>query len=113
MDLDRPPAPASRRALQVVAGGKDRFSEVSVVGLQHSFVGNTAIADLSLAVGGGQFVTLLGPSGSGKTTLLRIIAGLLVPTAGKVLIDQRDVSSVPPQGRDIGFVFRATRFSRT
>src|SRR5262249_37558099 len=54
----------------------------------------------------GSLTALLGPSGSGKSTLLRIIAGLEEPTSGRVVIHDRDVTHLPPQRREIGFVFQ-------
>jgi ABC-type Fe3+/spermidine/putrescine transport system ATPase subunit len=62
---------------------------------------------ISFAVEPGQIVCVLGPSGCGKTTLLRIIAGLLEPTDGRVLIAGRDQAKIPPHRRDIGFVFQS------
>jgi multiple sugar transport system ATP-binding protein len=51
-------------------------------------------------------MVLVGPSGSGKSTVLRLIAGLELPTAGRILIDGRDVTAVPPQHRDLAMVFQ-------
>src|SRR5262249_44798442 len=65
-----------------------------------------ALEDVSLDVPDGSLTALLGPSGSGKSTLLRIIAGLETPTAGSVIIGGQDVTSLPPQKREIGFVFQ-------
>jgi sulfate transport system ATP-binding protein len=65
-----------------------------------------ALEDVSIEVPDGSLTALLGPSGSGKSTLLRIIAGLEVPTEGRVLIGGQDVTSLPPQKREIGFVFQ-------
>jgi sulfate transport system ATP-binding protein len=65
-----------------------------------------ALDDVSIDVESGSLTALLGPSGSGKSTLLRIIAGLEQPDTGSVLIDDRDVTKVPPQRRGIGFVFQ-------
>lgn len=76
----------------------------TAVGLDYN--GKPALDDTDLRVHAGEFFTLLGPSGSGKTTLLRIIAGLLDPTRGRVEIDGADVTDVPTQRRDIGFVFQ-------
>lgn len=54
------------------------------------------VEEISLAIGAGEFVSLMGPSGCGKTTLLRVIAGLLPPTTGRVLIDGHEVSGPSP-----------------
>ncbi|MGH6879875.1 MAG: ABC transporter ATP-binding protein, partial [Hypericibacter sp.] len=66
----------------------------------------TAVDGIDLTIDRGEFFTLLGPSGSGKTTLLRIIAGLEPPDTGRVLIAGRDVTDLPPYGRNIGMVFQ-------
>lgn len=68
--------------------------------------GTVAVAELSLQIKEGEFIVLLGPSGCGKTTTLRMIAGLEAPTAGRIRIRQNDVTGMPPQHRDIGFVFQ-------
>jgi ABC-type Fe3+/spermidine/putrescine transport system ATPase subunit len=82
-------------------------AEVRAEGIQHVFDnGHRALEPTDLHIDAGTFCTLLGPSGSGKTTLLRIFAGLLQPTAGRVHIGGRDVTTVPVQKRDIGFVFQ-------
>jgi ABC-type Fe3+/spermidine/putrescine transport system ATPase subunit len=80
--------------------------EVTATAVGLDYNGKPALDDTDLHVEAGEFFTLLGPSGSGKTTLLRIIAGLLDPTRGHVEIDGQDVTHVPTQRRDIGFVFQ-------
>jgi putative spermidine/putrescine transport system ATP-binding protein len=65
-----------------------------------------AIRTVDLAVDQHEFFALLGPSGSGKTTLLRVIAGLEAPDAGRVLINSREVTRLPPYARRIGMVFQ-------
>jgi multiple sugar transport system ATP-binding protein len=64
------------------------------------------LRDVDLTVADGEFLAITGPSGSGKTTLLRVIAGLEAPTAGTVLIGDRDVTGVSPQARDVSMVFQ-------
>lgn len=54
----------------------------------------------------GEVVALLGPSGSGKSTLLRVIAGLVVPDAGRVILDGTDITELPTHRRRIGMVFQ-------
>jgi iron(III) transport system ATP-binding protein len=66
-----------------------------------------AVREVDLAVEPGELVTLLGPSGCGKTTTLRMIAGFQEPSAGRILIGDRDVTNVPANKRDIGFVFQS------
>jgi sulfate transport system ATP-binding protein len=65
-----------------------------------------ALDDVTLEIPDGSLTALLGPSGSGKSTLLRIIAGLELPDSGAVEIHGSDATSVPPQRREIGFVFQ-------
>ena len=71
-----------------------------------SFGDFEALHDVSLEIPSGSLTALLGPSGSGKSTLLRVIAGLEVPDAGSVVIDDVDATALPPQKRGIGFVFQ-------
>ena len=66
----------------------------------------TALDDVTIEIPDGSLTALLGPSGSGKSTLLRIIAGLESPDAGTVEIGGDDQTRVPPQRREIGFVFQ-------
>ena len=71
----------------------------------------TALADVSLKVGRGEFVSLVGPSGAGKTTLLRLLYRDELPTEGEVMVDGKDVvglrrSKVPELRRTIGVVFQ-------
>jgi multiple sugar transport system ATP-binding protein len=65
-----------------------------------------AVEDLSVEIGERAFFTFVGPSGCGKTTTLRMIAGLEYPTSGRILFGDRDVTSLPPQRRDIAMVFQ-------
>ena len=74
---------------------------------RHQVKGDVAaVRDVSLDVAPGELLTLLGPSGCGKTTTLRMIAGFQEPTAGHILIGERDVTARAGKRRDIGFVFQ-------
>ena len=78
-----------------------RIEDVSV-----DFGDTKALDRVSLEVAVGETVTVLGPSGSGKSTLLRVVAGLLRPDSGRVLLDGDDLSAVPAHRRGIGLVFQ-------
>ena len=65
-----------------------------------------AVNHVNLTVQNKEYLTLLGPSGCGKTTTLRLIAGLQLPDEGEVSIGDREVSNLPPEYRDIGYVFQ-------
>ncbi|WP_217898350.1 ABC transporter ATP-binding protein [Tropicimonas sediminicola] len=66
----------------------------------------TALQRIDMDIARGEFLTILGPSGSGKTTLLRILAGLLDPDRGALVLDGQDITRVPTWDRDIGLVFQ-------
>ena len=68
--------------------------------------GTTALDRLNLEFDRGEFIVLLGPSGSGKTTACRLLAGLETPSSGRIEIDGKDVTDVPPRFRGIGMVFQ-------
>ncbi len=80
--------------------------EVRVVNLTKKFGKITAVDNVSLTIHDQEYFSLLGPSGCGKTTLLRLIAGLIQPDSGEIYIGDRLVNDVPPEDRDIGFVFQ-------
>jgi sulfate/thiosulfate transport system ATP-binding protein len=79
---------------------------IEVVGVSKRFGAFAAVTDVSLRVETGELVALLGPSGCGKTTLLRLIAGLEVPDAGRVLFDDEDPADRRIADRRVGFVFQ-------
>ncbi|KHJ53172.1 ABC transporter ATP-binding protein [Aureimonas sp. OT7] len=69
--------------------------------------GVTAVDGISLSVERGEFVSLLGPSGCGKTTTLQMIAGFVDVTSGRIMLEGRDLSQVPPDRRGLGIVFQS------
>ncbi len=82
------------------------MARVRLNNLTKHFGDVVAVDDVSLDIADREFLTLLGPSGCGKTTLLNMIAGLESPTAGEVWFDDRNVTAVPPERRDIAMVFQ-------
>src|SRR5258708_16157969 len=76
-------------------------------GIRKEFGEFVALKDVALDVHAGEFLCLLGPSGCGKTTLLRIIAGLEVQSAGRIVQAARDISGHPPLERAYGLVFQS------
>ena len=83
------------------------MSDIRLEGVTKRYGPVSAADDVDLAVAQGEFVTILGPSGSGKTTLLSLIAGLTMPTAGRIFIGGRDVTGATAQERNIGLVFQS------
>jgi len=65
-----------------------------------------AIDNLNLNIASGDLIALLGPSGCGKTTLLRIIAGLELADSGKIILENKDTTNLPPRKKNVGFVFQ-------
>jgi iron(III) transport system ATP-binding protein len=79
-------------------------------GVTHRYGAVNAVADFDLDIAAGEIVSLLGPSGCGKTTLLRLAAGVERPSAGAILIGEREVASEgafePPERRHVGLMFQ-------
>ena len=82
-------------------------TSVVLQNLSRSFGATKALDGLSIEMAPGELVALLGPSGCGKTTALRIVAGFETADTGSVLVDGKDISSVPAAKRDMGMVFQS------
>jgi ABC-type Fe3+/spermidine/putrescine transport system ATPase subunit len=80
--------------------------DVKIVNVTKKYGKVYALDNVSLTIHDKEYFSLLGPSGCGKTTLLRLIAGLIEPDSGEIYIGDRRVDKVPPEDRDIGFVFQ-------
>lgn len=80
---------------------------IELRGVYKSIEGEQILQDINLEVQNGEFLTLLGPSGCGKTTLLRLISGFEEPSQGKIFIDGKDVSGLPPHLRHVHTVFQS------
>jgi multiple sugar transport system ATP-binding protein len=82
------------------------MAEIITKDVNKRFGDFTAVKDSNLTIDDGSFFVLLGPSGCGKTTTLRMIAGLELPTDGKIFLDSEDVTFLRASQRDIAFVFQ-------
>jgi multiple sugar transport system ATP-binding protein len=82
------------------------MAEIRVEQLRKEFTGFVAVQNSTFTVADGEFICLLGPSGCGKTTTLRMIAGLELPTDGRILLDGENVTMKRARERDIAFVFQ-------
>ena len=92
---------------ETVRGPDDPDVHLRLSGLTKRYGVSTAVASLDLAVPKGELVALLGPSGCGKTTTLRMVAGLIEPTEGRIVVRSQDITSVPTYQRDMGLVFQS------
>jgi len=82
------------------------MADIRIENLRKQFGSFVAVQDSSFTIHDGEFLALLGPSGCGKTTTLRMIAGLELPTSGKIYLDGEDVTFNRASARDIAFVFQ-------
>ncbi len=80
---------------------------IHLEGVSKEFRGTLAVDDVTLSIFQGEFFSLLGPSGCGKTTLLRMLAGLEMPTSGKIYIDGVDVTRRPAYDRPVNMMFQS------
>jgi len=83
------------------------MSGLQLGGITKTFGVVTAVKNIDLELPAGRFVSFLGPSGCGKTTLLRLIAGLETPSAGRIVLDDEDITELPTHKRNIGMVFQS------
>lgn len=90
-----------------MADGSAAEAFVAFERVQKSYDGETLVVkDLNLAIGKGEFLTMLGPSGSGKTTCLMMLAGFETATHGDIRLDGNPINNIPPHKRGIGMVFQ-------
>ena len=80
--------------------------KITLEHLTKKFGNTTAVNDLSVTIDSGKLVALLGPSGCGKSTILNMLSGILPVTEGKIWFDERDVTALPPEKRNVGLVFQ-------
>ena len=79
---------------------------INLTGISKSYGDHVVLDDLNLYIRENEFITLLGPSGCGKTTTLRIIGGFETPDAGSIVFDGKDITSLPPNERNLNTVFQ-------
>ena len=84
-----------------------RGASVRVSLLNKNYGSYQAVDSLSLDIEGGSFVSILGPSGCGKTTTLMMLAGFINPTSGKIFVDDKDITELPANRRNLGMVFQS------
>jgi len=83
------------------------MSHIALQDIAKSFGPVRVLDGCSVAVDKGTVMTLLGPSGCGKTTLLRTLAGFVEPDGGRVVVGGRDITDLPPNRRQVGYVFQS------
>ena len=83
------------------------MSYLQLRGIEKSFGEQRVIKGIDLEIRQGEFVVFVGPSGCGKSTLLRLIAGLEVATAGRIMLEGRDITDLPSSKRDLAMVFQS------
>jgi putative spermidine/putrescine transport system ATP-binding protein len=83
------------------------MSYLELTNIQKSYSNSVVVQDFNLSVAQGEFISFLGPSGCGKTTTLRMVAGFETPTSGQIIINGNDITSLPPNKRNVGMVFQS------
>jgi len=83
------------------------MTHLALTDISKQYAGTTVVKGFNLDVKKGEFVSFLGPSGCGKTTTLRMIAGFDVPSTGRVVLDDADITDKAPNQRNVGMVFQA------
>jgi putrescine transport system ATP-binding protein len=91
----------------VSGSGPEGAGFLRIEGLVKDFGGVRAVDDVSLDIARGEIFALLGSSGCGKTTLLRMLAGFEVPSAGRIVLDGQDITSLPPYERPLNMMFQS------
>jgi len=103
--MREPPAALARSA---AAAHGEAGPAIEVLSAHKTYAnGTVALQPVDLSIAEGEFVTLLGPSGCGKSTLLKMVAGLLEPTDGRLLLWRKPVARLDETGRKMAFVFQA------
>jgi spermidine/putrescine transport system ATP-binding protein len=87
--------------------GEGGDAAVRLDGVARRFGATVAVARIDLELPTGEFFALLGPSGCGKTTTLRMVGGFEMPSSGRIFLDGRDVTDLPPYRRDVNTVFQS------
>src|SRR5271156_6348418 len=82
------------------------MATLELTGLRKSFGATDVLRQIDLSLASGEMLVIVGASGCGKSTLLRMVAGLETPSAGRIFLDGRDITSVDPSARDIAMVFQ-------
>lgn len=80
--------------------------KITLEHITKKFGSAVAVDDLSVTIESGKLIALLGPSGCGKSTILNMLSGILPVSGGRILFDEKDVTSLPPEKRNVGLVFQ-------
>lgn len=82
------------------------MTKIELKNISKNFAGKKVLDNISITIESKSFTSILGPTNSGKSTLLKIIAGVIKPDSGKIFFDGVDVTSFPPQKRNVGVIFQ-------